>query len=129
MELKSTMTAAKALNIDHKEIICRTGSISRLTTYKVPYSYWSILLSVHVLNLNGSRSLHPEASVIEDIKRSDYFSKSFCQTVLDRIIVDRLRCINDGDTNHHLQMIIEVPMPICIQDVYVNDEIVKAKAD
>lgn len=26
-------------------------------------------------------------------------------------------------------MIIEFPMPICIQDVYVNDEIVKAKAD
>lgn len=74
-----------------------------------------------------------EALVIKDLKSSDYVSvrhdESFCRTVLDLIIMDRLRHLEDRDAHHRLQVSAEVPVSIRIKDVYGNNEIVKGRAD
>ena len=71
--------------------------------------------------------------VIKDIKSSDYVSarqdESFCRTVLDLIIIDRLRYLEDRDAHHRLQVSAEVPVSIRIKDVYGNNEIIKGRAD
>ena len=73
------------------------------------------------------------ASVIKDLKCSDYVSvrhdESFCRAVLDLIIVDRLRHLEDRDAHHHLKVSAEVPVSIRIKDIYGNNEIVKGRAD
>ena len=73
------------------------------------------------------------ASVIKDLKSSDYVSvrhdESFCRTVLDLIIMDRLRHLEDRDVHHRLQVSAEVPVSIRITDVYGNNELVKGRAD
>ncbi len=74
-----------------------------------------------------------KASVIKDLKTSDYVSvrhdESFCRTVLDLIIVDRLRHLEDRDTHHRLKVSAEVPVSIRIKDIYGNNEIIKGRAD
>ena len=71
--------------------------------------------------------------MIKELKSSDYVSvrhdESFCRTVLDLIIMDRLRHLEDRDTHHRLQVSAEVPVSIRIKDIYGNNEIVKGKAD
>ncbi len=71
--------------------------------------------------------------MIKDLKSSDYVSvrhdESFCRTVLDLIIMDRLRHLEDRDTYHRLQVSAEVPVSIRIKDIYGNNEIVKGRAD
>lgn len=71
--------------------------------------------------------------MIKDLKTSDYVSarhdESFCRTVLDLIIMDRLRYLEDHDSHHRLQVSAEVPVSIRIQDIYGNSEIVKGRAD
>lgn len=87
----------------------------------IPYTYSS--------NFN----IYISASVIKDLKTSDYVSvrhgESFCRTVLDLIIMDLLRHLEDKDAHHRLQVSTEVPVSIRIQDVYGIHEIVKARAD
>lgn len=71
--------------------------------------------------------------MIKDLKNSDYVSvrhdESFCRTVLDLIIMDRLRHLEDKDAHHRLQVSAEVPVSIRIQDVYGNHELVKGRVD
>ena len=71
--------------------------------------------------------------MIKDLKSSDYTSvrhdESFCRTVLDLIIIDRLRQLEDRDAHHRLQVSAEVPVAIRVKDIYGNDEIVKGRAD
>ena len=71
--------------------------------------------------------------MIKDLKSSDYVSvrhdDSFCRTVLDIIIMDRLRHLEDRDTHHRLQVSAEVPVSAHIKNVYGNNEIVKGRAD
>ena len=82
---------------------------------------------------NVSKANIHKASVIKDLKSSDYVSvrhdESFCRTVLDLIIMDRLRHLEDRDAHHRLQVSAEVPVSIRIRDVYGNSEIVKGRAD
>ena len=74
-----------------------------------------------------------KATVIKDLKTSDYASvrqdESFCRTVLDLLILDRLRHLKDKDTFHRLQVSAEVPVSIRMTDIYGNQEIVKGRAD
>ena len=74
-----------------------------------------------------------KASVINDLKCSDYVSvrrnESFCRTILDLIIHDRLRHLEDRDAHHHLQISAEVPVSIHTKDFYGNNEIVKGRVD
>ena len=71
--------------------------------------------------------------MIKDLKTSDYVStrqdESFCRTILDLLIVDRLRHLEDRDAHHRLQVSAEVPISIRVKDVYGNDEIVKGRTD
>lgn len=71
--------------------------------------------------------------MIKDLKTSDYVSarydESFCRTVLDLIIMDRLRNLEDKDSHHRLQVSAEVTLSIRIQDVYGNHVMVKGRAD
>jgi len=71
--------------------------------------------------------------VIKDLKSSDYVSvrhdESFCRIVLDLIIMDRLRHLEDRDAHHRLQVSAEVPVSIRIKDIYGNNEILKGRAD
>ena len=71
--------------------------------------------------------------MIKDLKSSDYVSvrhdESFCRTVLDLIIMDRLRQLEDRDTHHRLQVSAEVPVAIRVKDIYGNNEMVKGRAD
>jgi len=71
--------------------------------------------------------------VIKDLKTSDYVGvrqdESFCRTVLDLIIVDRLRHLEDRDAHHRLQVSTKVSMSILVKDIYGNSEIVKGRAD
>jgi len=72
-----------------------------------------------------------KASVINDLKSSDYVSvrhdESFSRTVLDLIIMDRLRHLEDRDTHHRLRVSAEVPVSVHIKNIYGNNEIVKAE--
>lgn len=71
--------------------------------------------------------------MIKDLKTSDYasvrYDESFCRTVIDLIIMDRLRHCEDTDSHHRLQISAEVPVSIRIQDLYGNHEMVKGRAD
>ena len=71
--------------------------------------------------------------MIKDLKSSDYVSvrqdESFCRTVLDLIIMDRLRQLEDRDAHHRLQVSAEVPVAIRVKDIYGNDEMIKGRAD
>lgn len=68
-----------------------------------------------------------KASVIKELKTSDYISvrrdESFCRTVLDLIIIDRLRHLEDRDTFHRLKLCAEVPVSIRMKGTYGNNEI------
>lgn len=55
--------------------------------------------------------------------------ESFCRIVLDLIIVDRLRQLEDKDAHHRLQISTEVPVSIRTQNIYGDEEIVKGRAD
>ena len=50
-------------------------------------------------------------------------------TILDLIIIDRLRHLEDKDAHHRLQVSAEVPMSIQVKDIYGNEEIIKGRAD
>ena len=71
--------------------------------------------------------------MIKDLKSSDYVSvrhdESFCRTVLDLIIMDRLRQLEDRDVFNRLQVSTEVPVAICVKDIYGNDEMINRRAD
>lgn len=71
--------------------------------------------------------------MIKDIKTSEYASarhdESFCRTVLDLVIMDRLRHLKDKDVHRRLKVSAEVPISICIKDIYGNDEMLKGRAD
>ena len=71
--------------------------------------------------------------MIKDLKSSDYVSvrhdESFCRTVLDLLIMDRLRQLEDRDTYHRLQVSAEVPVAIRVKDIYGNNEMIKGRAD
>ena len=71
--------------------------------------------------------------MIKDLKSSDYVSvrhnDSFCRTVLDLIIMDRLRHLKDRDTHHRLQVSAEVPVSVHMKNVYGKNEIIKGRAD
>ena len=71
--------------------------------------------------------------MIKDLKSSDYISvrhdESFCRIVLDLIIMDRLRQLEDRDVHYRLQVSAEVPVAIRVKDIYGNDQMVKGRAD
>lgn len=71
--------------------------------------------------------------MIHGLKSTDYVSAtcddSFCRTVLDLIIIDRLRHLKDRHAHDRLQISAEVPVSIRIKDTYGNNEIVKGRAD
>ena len=74
-----------------------------------------------------------KASVIKDLKTSSYVSsrydESFCRTVLDLIIMDRLRQLEDRDAYHRLQVSAKVPVSIRVKNIYGVDELIKGRAD
>jgi len=49
--------------------------------------------------------------------------------MLDLILIDRLRDLEDKDTFHRLQISAEVPVSIRMKDTDGNDEIIKGRAD
>ena len=56
--------------------------------------------------------------------------ESFGRTVLDLIIMDRLRQSKDRDAQHHrLQVSADVPVAIRVKDIHGNYEMIKGKAD
>ena len=55
--------------------------------------------------------------------------ESFSRTVLDLIVVDRLRQLEDKDAFHRLQVSAEVPVSIRAQNIYGDSEIIKGRAD
>lgn len=59
------------------------------------------------------------------VRRDEPFSR----TVLDLIVVDRLRQLEDKDTFHRLQVSAEVPISIRAQNIYGDNEIIKGRAD
>lgn len=71
--------------------------------------------------------------MIKDIKNSEYVSKrhdeAFCRTVLDLVIIDRLRHLEDKDSHRRLQVSAEVPVSIRVKDIYGDTELVKGRAD
>lgn len=71
--------------------------------------------------------------MVKDLKTGAYVSvrhdESFCWTVRDLTIMDRLRYLEDNDSHHPLQVSVEVPASIRIQDIYGNSEIIKGRAD
>ena len=71
--------------------------------------------------------------MIKDLKTSDYVStrqdESFARTILDLLMVDRLRHLEDKDAFNRLQVSAEVPVSIRVKDVYGNEEVVKGRAD
>lgn len=69
--------------------------------------------------------------MIKDLKTyiSIRHHESFCRTVLDLIIMDRLRHSEGKDSRHWLQISAEVPVSIRIKDVYGNHEMVKGRAE
>ena len=113
--------------------IYHTSSILSLNTCKILESCPSVLVSAHTVHLRCLESLYLQASVVKDLKSSDYASarhdESFCRTILDLIIIDRLRHLEDKDAHHRLQVSAEVPMSIQIKDLYGNKEIIKGRAD
>ncbi|MCJ1396251.1 Molybdopterin synthase catalytic subunit [Xylographa bjoerkii] len=115
-EFKRTTAAARLLGVDYKE----------------DNSSYVFNLKTEHLQEPGKLSEH-FASVIKDLKSSDYVSarhdESFCRTVLDLIIIDRLSHLEDRDAYHRLQVSAEVPVSIRVKDTYGNDEIIKGRAD
>ncbi|KAK3168180.1 hypothetical protein OEA41_004626 [Lepraria neglecta] len=107
-DFKRTTAAAKALDIDFKE-----DDISYVFKLKTEHLQNPRRMSKHF------------ASVIKDLKSSDYVSvrhdESFCRTVLDLIIMDRLRQLEDRDAYRRLQVSAEVPVAIRVKDIYGND--------
>ncbi|KAL2058435.1 hypothetical protein ABVK25_001163 [Lepraria finkii] len=116
IDFKRTTAAAKAFDIDFKE-----DDMSYVFNLKTEHLQDPRQISEHF------------ASVIKDLKSSDYVSvrhdESFCRTVLDLIIMDRLRQLEDRDTHHRLQVSAEVPVAIRVKDIYGNDQMVKGRAD
>lgn len=75
------------------------------------------------------------AAVAKDIKSSDYiglrFDEALSRTVLDLILIDRLRRLEDKDAYHQLLLSAEVPVAVRVKDIEVDggDELIKGRAD
>lgn len=99
----------------------------------MPASCPLILVSVHALLPCKVNCQRTTASVIKDIKTSEYVStrhdEAFCRTVLDLIIMDRLRHLEDKDSHRCLQVSAEVPVSIRVKDIYGDTELVRGRAD
>ena len=70
--------------------------------------------------------------MIQDIKTNAYVKtrqdESFCRTVLDLIMIDRLRELKDKDAFFRLQISAEVAISVQATDTYGNPERVKGRA-
>lgn len=73
------------------------------------------------------------AAVIEDLFHSEYVGvrqdEAFCRTIIDLIILDRLKNLKDHSAAHRLQVSAEVPISIRTKDVYGDDELIRGRAD
>lgn len=104
------------------------SSILSLNYLKLPGNCQVILVNARAIYPRYSRRSHSSAS-----KTKDYVSvrhdESFCRTVLDLTIMDRLRHLEDKDPHRRLRASAEVPVSIRIQDIYGNSKMVKDRAD
>lgn len=73
------------------------------------------------------------AAVIDELSHSEYVGvrqdEAFCRTIIDLIILDRLKHLEDHSAAHRLQVSAEVPVSVRIRDVYGNDQLVRGRAD
>ena len=73
------------------------------------------------------------ARTINDIKTSTYVKarrdESFCRTVLDLILLDRLEHLEDEGAHRLLHLSAEIPVSIKAKDTYGQDTMLKGRAD
>lgn len=73
------------------------------------------------------------AAVIKELQQSPYVRKRFAETLprmlLELILVDRLRSLEDKDAHNQLCFSAEVPVSVRTQDIDGNDELVRGRAD
>lgn len=71
--------------------------------------------------------------MIKDLQNSSYVSighhDSFCRTVLNLIVIDRLRHLEDRGAHHRPLISADVPVTHLIKDDSGHDKIVKGRAD
>lgn len=73
------------------------------------------------------------ATVIDELHTSRYIrtrcDEAISRTILDLILIDRLRNLEDQDAYHHLRLSAEVPVTVKVKDLYGNDEVIRGRAD
>lgn len=82
---------------------------------------------------NGLLELTSIDSVIKDIKSSPYIAvradEAISRTIIDLIMIDRLRNLQDKDAYHQLHVSAEVAMSVRVQDQFGSHQIIKGRAD
>ena len=79
-------------------------------------------------------SLKPHIEqTIHDIKQSRYVrarrDESFCRTIIDLILLDRLEHLEDEEAHRQLHLSAEIPVYITAKDIYGQDTMLKGRAD
>jgi hypothetical protein len=114
-DYKSVKMAAFDLGIDYKETAEYVYSLKETTR-------------------NNERELNPHfAAAIDELHTSDYINtrldEALSHTVLDLVLIDRLRSLEDQDSYYRLLLSAEVPVSIPIKGFEGRPELVKGRAD